>query len=241
VVPFSGRGPTKDGRMKPDVVAPGTFILSTRSTQLPSDVFGWMRYHRNEKYCYDGGTSMATPLTAGGVALIREFLRKKKKIANPSAALLKALLIAGAKRLPKTAPAGTIVDPHQGFGRVNLDRSLKRPLCLLEGPGLKTGKKSTTVIQVPAGRKGLRIAMCYSDYPGESLINNLGLIVTDPDGKRYVGNQKSSSRSNLTLDISNNVEVVDVPKVKAGAWIIDVVASDVPKGPQDFALVAVLV
>lgn len=241
VVPFSGRGPTRDGRMKPDVVAPGTFILSTRSTQLPPDVFGWMKYHRNEKYCYDGGTSMATPLTAGGVALIREFLRKKKKFASPSAALLKATLIAGAKRLPKTAPPGTIVDPHQGFGRVNLDRSLKRPLCMLEGPALKTGKKSTTVIEVPSGRRGLRVAMCYSDYPGESLINNLSVIVTDPAGKRYVGNQKSTSRSSLSLDAGNNVEVVDVPKAKAGTWTIDVVASDVPKGPQDFALVAALV
>jgi len=242
VVPFSGRGPTKDGRMKPDVVAPGTFILSTRSTQLPPEVFGWMKYHRSEKYCYDGGTSMATPLTAGAVALLREFLRtQKKNIASPSAALLKAMLIAGAKRLPKTAPLGTIVDPHQGFGRVNLDRSLKHPLCLLEGPALKTGKKSTTVIQVPSGLKGLRIAMCYSDYPGESLINNLGLIVTDPERKRYVGNQKTTSRSSLSLDSTNNVEVVDVAKAKAGTWIIDVVASDVPKGPQDFALVAVLV
>jgi hypothetical protein len=184
---------------------------------------------------------MATPLTAGGVALIREFLRKKKKIASPTAALLKAMLIAGAKRLPKIAPPGTIVDPHQGYGRVNLDRSLKRPLCLLEGPALKTGKKSATVIKVPAGRRGLRVAMCYSDYPGESLINNLSVIVTDPGGKRYVGNQKSTSRSSLTLDSSNNVEVIDVPRAKAGTWTIDVVASDVPKGPQDFALVAVLV
>ena len=241
VVPFSGRGPTKDGRMKPDVVAPGTFILSTRSTQLPPDVFGWMKYRPSDKYCYDGGTSMATPLTAGGVGLLREYLRKKRNIASPTAALLKAMLIAGAKRLPNTAPPGTIVDPHQGYGRVNLDRSLKRPLCLMEGPPLKTGKKSTTVVKVPSGRRGVRIVLCYSDFPGESLINNLSLIVTDPSGKRYVGNQKSTSRSSLVLDATNNVEVVDVPKAKAGTWTLDVVASDVPKGPQDFALVAVLV
>jgi len=34
VVAFSSRGPTQDGRVKPDVIAPGTFILSTRSTQI---------------------------------------------------------------------------------------------------------------------------------------------------------------------------------------------------------------
>ena len=83
----------------------------------------------------------ATP--QGAVALLREFLRKKQGIANPSAALLKALLIAGAKRLPGTAPSTAIVDNHQGFGRVNVDRSVKRALATLDGPALKTGTKST--------------------------------------------------------------------------------------------------
>ena len=40
VVAFSSRGPTEDGRIKPDVVAPGTFILSTRSTQIAANNFG---------------------------------------------------------------------------------------------------------------------------------------------------------------------------------------------------------
>ena len=241
VVAFSGRGPTKDDRIKPDVVAPGTFILSTRSTVLPGGSSGWGAYPRNKHYFYLGGTSMATALTAGAVGLLREFLRKKRKIADPSAALLKAALIAGAQRLPRTAPPGTIVDPHQGYGRVNLDRSLKQPLCMMDGPALKTGKKSATVIKVPPGRRNLRIVMCYSDYPGENLINNLSLIATDPAGRRYVGNQKSTSRSRLALDATNNIEAIDVPKAKAGPWTVDVVASDVPKGPQDFALVAVMV
>jgi subtilase family serine protease len=186
-----------------------------------------------------GGTSMATPLTSGAVGLIREFLRKEQGLANPSAALLKATLLAGAQRLPKTAPAGTIADPHQGFGRVNLDRSLKSPLCTLDGPALKTGQKSTTIIAVPTGGKSLRIAMCYSDSPGENLVNNLNLIVSDPSGKRYVGNQKTVAGTSLKLDAKNNVEVVEVQKAKAGKWTIDVVAGNVPAGPQEFALTAV--
>jgi hypothetical protein len=167
VVAFSSRGPTQDDRIKPDVVAPGTFILSTRSTRLAPNNFAWKAYPPNKSYFFMGGTSMATPLTSGAVGLIREFLRKERGLANPSAALLKATLLAGAQRLPKTAPAGTIADPHQGFGRVNLDRSLKSPLCTLDGPALKTGEKSTTVIAVATGGKSLRIAMCYSDSPGE--------------------------------------------------------------------------
>jgi hypothetical protein len=241
VVAFSSRGPTKDQRIKPDVVAPGTFILSTRSTRLAPNNFAWKAYPPNKLYFFMGGTSMSTPLTAGAVGLLREFLRKHHRMTQPSAALLKALLIAGAERLPKTAPAGVILDPHQGYGRVNLDRSLKRPLHLGEGRGLNTGEKSTTTITVPAGNGHLRIAMCYSDFPGETLINNLNVIVTEPSGKRHTGNQKTTANASLALDSTNNVEVVDIPSAKAGKWTVDVVAGNVPSGPQDFALAAVLV
>jgi hypothetical protein len=83
--------------------------------------------------------------------------------------------------------------------------------------------------------------MCYSDFPGDSLINNLNLIVTDPSGKRYVGNQRNIAGADLALDTNNNVEVVDVAKAKSGKWSIDVIAGNVPSGSQDFALAAVLV
>jgi serine protease AprX len=240
VVAFSSRGPTKDDRVKPDVLAPGTFILSTRSTQLAANNFAWKAYPPNKKYFFMGGTSMATPLTAGAVALVREFLRKKRGIANPSAALMKATLIAGARRLPNTAPAGTILDNDQGFGRVNLDRSLKNPLCTVEGTPLQTGQKSTTTIKVPAGGGNLRIVMAYTDFPGDSLVNNLNLIVTAPSGTRYTGNQKTSAGGSLALDSNNNVEVVDITSAPAGTWSVDVVASSVSPGPQDFALAAIL-
>jgi serine protease AprX len=183
---------------------------------------------------------MATPLTAGAVALVREFLRKKRGVQKPSAALVKATLIAGAQRLPTTAPAGTILDNDQGFGRVNLDRSMKTPLCTVEGKPLQTGQKSTTTVTVPPGGGNLRITMAYTDFPGDSLVNNLNLIVNAPDGTRYTGNQSASAVGTLALDSANNVEVVDITGAAPGKWTIDVVASSVSPGPQDFALAAIL-
>jgi serine protease AprX len=242
VVAFSSRGPTLDDRVKPDVVAPGTFILSTRSSRIAPNNFAWAAYPPlKSRYFFMGGTSMATPLTAGAVALVRQFLRAKRGIASPSSALLKALLVAGARRLPKTGPAGSVCDDHQGFGRVNLDRSFKRALATVEGPKLKTGQKSTISLSVSTATRTLRIALCYSDFPGESLVNNLNLIVTDPAGKRYTGNQDPSAGATLTLDATNNTEVVQVPKARKGKWTVDIVASNVSSGPQDFALAAVLV
>jgi hypothetical protein len=54
-----------------------------------------------------------------------------------------------------------------------------------------------------------------------------------------VGNQKTVAGTSLKLDAKNNVEVVEVQKAKAGKWTIDVVAGNVPAGPQEFALTAV--
>jgi subtilisin family serine protease len=240
VVPFSGRGPTQDERVKPDVVAPGTFVLSTRSQMIARTNNGWAAFPWSKLYFYMGGTSQATPLTAGAVALVREYLRTKKKIKRPTAALLKAAIIAGATRLPGYAPAGAILDNHQGFGRVNLDAVLSPPRPASSQfvevkPGLRTGEVHEMQIKVKSGKAPFRVTLAYSDYPGESLVNNLNLIATAPDGARYIGNQPAGKPP--TFDARNNVEVVHVQKPGAGAWRIEVVGSNVPHGPQDFALV----
>jgi len=58
------------------------------------------------------------------------------------------------------------------------------------------------------------------------LVNNLNLIVTAPDGSKLVGNQTSSGRA--TLDLANNVEVVQVAKPAAGNWKCNLTAKDCP-------------
>jgi serine protease AprX len=240
VVPFSSRGPTRDGRVKPDVVAPGTFILSTRSRQIALNNTAWAAFPPSRLYFHMGGTSMATPLTAGACAIVREYLRKKQGIKSPTAALLKAAVIAGAQRLPGTAPAGTVLDNHQGFGRVNLDAVLApapplRARFVEVEPGLLTGAQHVATLSLAVGGPLLRIVLGYSDYPGASLVNNLNLLVQAPDGTTLVGNQGPGGAP--TPDTNNNVEVVQVPAPAGGAWRVAVVGSNVPQGPQPFALV----
>src|SRR6185436_7671029 len=76
IVAFSSRGPCNTGRMKPDLVAPGTWVLSTRSGSIPLNNFGWGSYPpAKNDYMYMGGTSMATPLVSGAAALARQYLR----------------------------------------------------------------------------------------------------------------------------------------------------------------------
>ncbi len=127
---FSSRGPTDDGRIKPDLAAPGTLIISARSHD-PQAGTGWGEY--NQDYIYEGGTSMATPLTAGAAAIVREWLTRLKGVANPSAALIKALLIEGAADMsPGQYGTGSTqevpaIRPNNvsGWGRVDLAASLE--------------------------------------------------------------------------------------------------------------------
>ncbi len=240
VVAFSSRGPTQDNRIKPDIVTPGTFILSTRSTQIAANNMAWAAFPPSKLYFHMGGTSMATPLTAGAVALLREYFRTKRKVTRPTAALLKAALITGATRLSGYAPKGALVDNHQGYGRVNIDAVLSPPKpttaqFLEVKPGLSTGEVHTIEVKVKSGDVPLRVTLAYSDYPGPSLVNNLNLLVNAPDGKTYVGNQKASGP--IAFDVRSNVEAVHVQTPVAGIWRIQVVGSNIPQGPQGFALV----
>ncbi len=236
VAAFSSRGPTLDNRVKPDVIAPGTFILSTRSSLLAANNSGWSAFPPNKSYFFMGGTSMAAPLTAGAVALVREHLKKHEKIRNPSAALLKAALVTGARRLPGFGNG--VFDFNQGFGRVNLDAVLSPPLPASSRfwefqPGIRTGDFVSRNVMLRSARASLRVVLAYSDYPGRSLVNNLNLIVRSPNGRVFPGNLGA------TPDCANNVEVVRVQKPAAGKWQVQVVGSNVPQGPQEFAVVCI--
>ena len=68
IAPFSSLGPTRDGRIKPDIVAPGMFITSARSRLVPSSNNDPDQFHR-----VLAGTSMAAPHVAGIIALMLQY------------------------------------------------------------------------------------------------------------------------------------------------------------------------
>jgi len=85
VAPFSSSGPTRDGRPKPDCVAPGVQVLAARSAPRGSTRSPGMLVRKS-------GTSMATPHVTGAVALCLE------RTPQLSAAALRALLRDSAER-----------------------------------------------------------------------------------------------------------------------------------------------
>jgi subtilisin family serine protease len=259
IAAFSSRGCFENGRYKPDVVAPGTLILSTRSSHVQR--IGSLPHETDEQnYMYMCGTSMATPLVAGGAALVRQYLRQEKKIENPSAALIKATIIHSAQYVkyrfknPKSYP---YVDHEQGWGRVTLSNSLtpKKSIKVIfedRKEGLIEDEEYKFQILVENNSEPLKIIMAYTDYPWDAargneskLVNNLNLIAYTPSGAYYIGNHFDEERGfdEKWLDKINNVEGIVVESPELGLWTIKVVASEVKTfiesgEKQDFALVA---
>ncbi|MGZ6359009.1 MAG: S8 family serine peptidase, partial [Bdellovibrionota bacterium] len=173
---FSSRGPTADGRLKPEIVAPGTNIVSVRDKHPNADPasMSWGIYDDN--YVYMGGTSMATPVAAGAAALARQFLVKQLGTEGVSSAMLKATLANSAEDLfpgqfgtrssgqeePTMRP-----NNHEGWGRVNLANLVggRKYFFRDDATGLATGANFTTKFSHD-GSGPLRVTMAYTDAPG---------------------------------------------------------------------------
>lgn len=237
IAAFSSRGPTQDGRFKPDLVAPGTAILSTRSRVTTSS--GWGP-SADPLYFFDGGTSMATPLAAGCTAVVREYLAKAHGANRPSAALLKALFINGAHPMAgQYAPPeiGVIPNTDEGFGRINVGEVVAPGGFVQfwdEGTQLDTGEEETRTVTVAASGQTIKATLVWTDPAGAGLQNDLDLIVRAADGTERHGNVPANS---TTFDRVNNVEQVTWSQAPQGEVKIIIRANRITQATQPYALV----
>ena len=142
----SSRGPCSDGRMKPDLVAPGIHItggvpqnspppspLSLGSALDCFDALGVCALPNSgttgntnnffplgqQFYTESSGTSHATPVVAGACALVRQYFINNS-LAVPSPAMTKAFLMNSARYLTGSDANDNLWSPNQGMGEVNL-------------------------------------------------------------------------------------------------------------------------
>jgi subtilisin family serine protease len=254
IADFSSRGPCADGRIKPDVVAPGTWISSLQS-ESASDQYAWLPI--DSLYQYQGGTSQAGPHASGAAAVFVQFYRQTHTNATPSPALVKAALINSATELDPFSGNGPVPNMDEGWGRIDLSSIVDSDLTFRyvdQSTMLTNGQVFEYRTLVAGHSEPLKITLAYTDVPGfpgalTALVNDLDLEVIAPDGQTYRGNQfdgNGESIANPSLrDTINNVEGVFLSEPIPGEYIIRIRARNVVQDVfgasgsprQDFALV----
>ena len=247
---FSGRGPCVDGRVKPDVVTPGTDIVSVRSRVSSST--GWGLLASNTNYLFRGGTSMSAPFASGAAALVRQWSQRRFGAESPSAAALKATLCGGARSLAPgqygTGSTREIPDARpnnaEGHGFVDLESALRpgggATAAVHDGgaaEALATGGEARYAFDVAEPGLPLTVVLAWSDAPGlagtgKALVNDLDLRLAAPGGALF----GPGGVTNAEPDRLNNVERIDLAAAEAGRWEVVVSARAVPFGPQPWAL-----
>jgi hypothetical protein len=261
IVGLSARGPTQFDSIKPDLVAPGTYILAPRSRRIADPRMIW-RAHTTSDYVYLGGTSMAAPVVSGSAAILRQYLRVARGVNHPSAALLKTILLSAAtpvttRRSTEQATLIGFPDYDQGFGRLDLRNVLpmtaggKPPRTLAfadvdtkNARALRNKDKRAHSAFVPNGASGpLVVTLVWTDVAGPDVQNQLTLQVTGPGGP-YRGNAThqpgvSTLFHPTTGNQHNTVQQVRIEDAKPGEYVVTVTGLEVREAPQSFA-VAVL-
>ncbi|MFQ5859692.1 MAG: S8 family serine peptidase, partial [Anaerolineae bacterium] len=236
---FSSWGPVNDGRVKPDVVAPGCEARGEKEiwSARPPNSYGG--------FC---GTSMAAPAVTGILGLFLEAYNVTYGN-DPWPSTLKAVLMHTAEDLGNPGP-----DYRFGYGHVDAEAGID--LITATGDGnsslnirqdsVENGEIRTYELNSDSNDP-LKCTLVWDDKEGTSsstraLINNLDLRLIGPDGTAHLPwvlyPESNPGRAATTGDNDvDNVEQVVVNNPEAGQWTVQVIGDSVPLGPEEYSLV----
>jgi hypothetical protein len=235
-------GPADDGRIKPDV---WHFYDYTRAPYYTCDT----------SYTNFGGTSGATPITAGYMGLIFQMwadgvfaggpgLARDVFLNKPHFTTAKALLIHSAYQYPFTGTSHDKTRMHQGWGMADVKSLYDMaeaqgwgfPVLIDESAVIAPLETHTYNVEV-SGSDPLKATLVYADPPGvpgttPHRINDLSLKVTAPNGTTYYwGNNGLDiglwSSSGGSSNTIDTVENVFVQNPTAGTWTIQVFGDEI--------------
>lgn len=229
--PTSSRGPTKDGRMKPELSARGNNQSSTNS---------------NNEYQIGGGTSAASPSAAGCATLLYQVYKQENNGNNPPSALIKAAMMNTATDIGTEGP-----DYIFGYGIIDVYRAHK----LLKEKNYRVinidnGSAQEIEINVTNSSPLLKVMLYYPESPSsplsaKALINNADLKVIDPSGIEILplvldptpDANKLALGAKAGIELNNNFEQVVIKNPSIGKYKIVISGTSIPDNKiQGFVL-----
>ncbi|MBI5434341.1 MAG: S8 family serine peptidase [Planctomycetes bacterium] len=231
-------GPAEDGRIKPDL---SHFYDSVFTSSSSCDTCTTTSF---------GGTSAATPITAGHFGLFFQ-LWHNGVFGNPHAGatvfanrphftLAKAAMINTASQYTFSGAAHNLTRTHQGWGVADVAALYARrtkTFYVNQTDVLNNLETASYQLNVAAGEPDLRVTMVYRDPAGtvaanQHRKNDLSLRVTAPNGTTtYWGNNGLATGNVSTTggaaNTKDTVENVIVNAPSAGVWTIEVIGSDI--------------
>lgn len=239
---FSAWGPTDDGRIKPDLSAPGVRILSCLADN-------------DDAYGYYSGTSMAAACVSGGLLLIQQLQEKLRPEVPLLSSSLKGILIQTADESgPYPGP-----DYQFGWGLVNFEAAhnlLEENIAsggalVIENNVAKNLTFEHTVSMEQS--KTLKVTLVWTDPPGSAnqpalnpvdlkLVNDLDLqikhIETGTIYKPWVLNPTSPGEpAQKGINIRDNLEQVIIENCLEGSYSISISALKIRDMSQSFSLI----
>ena len=236
VTSFTSWGPADDGRIKPDLAAPGCQSNDDNGVTSTSAAGGYTTH------C---GTSMASPTVCGlGALLLQDFRNLYPDRPDFRNSTLKALLAHTAVDIGNTGP-----DYQTGYGSVRVVPAIEqmRSGSFLERE-VNHGDLYQLTVVVPPGTPELKVTIAWDDVSGTpnvspALVNDLDLRILDPTlGEHFPWTldplNPAAPAVRTEADHVNNIEQVVIDTPTPGSYLVEITGFNVPAGPQPFSLVA---
>jgi hypothetical protein len=253
IIFFSSRGPCADGRLKPEIVAPGTHVSGGVAQAANAGANGTADscFNANgvcallngnffpvgqQLFTISSGTSHSAPAVVGGCALLRQYFINNFN-APPSPAMTKAFLMNSARYMTGVSANDSLWSNNQGMGEMNLGFAfdgVQRLIVDQVATNLftATGQSRTFSGSILNTNKPFRVTLAWTDAPGaltgNAYKNNLDLTVT-VGGTTYKGNvfNGTNSVTGGSADVRNNVESVFLPAGVGTNFTVTITAANI--------------
>ena len=246
---FTSWGPTDDGRLKPDITAPGCQTTGDNGLTSPDRftvLIGGVQTLIQNGYNNKCGTSMATPVASGSASLLIEQWQSTRGANSlPLPHTVKAILVHTATDLGNPGP-----DYQFGWGALNASAAVDLVIAddsetLIHVDQVDTGQTDTYSVDSD-GVSPIEVTLVWDDPPATaltspSLINDLDVWLKDPSGSVYqpfvLDPVNPANNATTGNDSINNVERIVSPISMEGKWWVTVNSTTVPQGPQQYTLI----